>query len=360
MTRVCVIIPAYNAVATLARTMVSAMAQTHRDLEIYVVDDGSTDRTFDLAHDVAAGDPRVTILRQDNAGVAAARNHALARTKCAVTTWLDADDLWHPTKIERQLATLRAVPEPPSFVYSGYRLIDDTDRVIPNFRTLADVSGHTPCRQIATNFFSNISSIMIPTHLARKFGGHDPRLREWGIQGAEDLLLQLQLSTIGPAACCREALVGYRMHRQNMSLGYGRAARSNVRAINLVGELEPRIPAWVLKLGRARTAGYALHMLRQRDTSGALRLLAELFREQPGYTVLTLLLILRWQLQDAKVAKGFADPDIGKRFSEADPGTAPWRGHMILTRRHDRALDQADRILATSGSGDVCCLPQTA
>ena len=222
------------------------------------------------------------------------------------------------------------------------------------------MSGHTLCRQIATNFFSNISSIMIPTKLARKFGGHDPRLREWGIQGAEDLLLQLQLSTIGPAACCREALVGYRMHRQNMSLGYGRAARSNIRAINLVAELEPRIPTWVLKLGRARTAGYALHMLRQGDARGALRLLAELAREQPGYTALTLLLILRWQLHDAKVAKGLADPDVGKPFSEADPETAPWHGHMILTRRHDRALDRADRALAAIVSSDAHCAPQPA
>ncbi|MCB1333247.1 MAG: glycosyltransferase family 2 protein [Roseivivax sp.] len=360
MTRVCVIIPAYNAVATLARTMVSAMAQTHRDLEIFVVDDGSTDRTYDLAHEVADGDLRVTILRQDNAGVAAARNLALARTRCTVTTWLDADDLWHPAKIERQLAVLNAAKEPPSFVYTGYRLIDSDDRVIPNFRTLADVSGHTLCRQTATNFFSNISSIMIPTDLARRFGGHDPRLREWGIQGAEDLLLQLQLSTIGPAACCREALVGYRMHEQNMSLGYARAARSNIRALDLIAALEPRIPDWVMKLGRARTAGYALHMLRDGDILGALRLLAELSLRQPGYTALTLLLTLKWQLHDVKVARDLADPDVGKLFAHADPLSAPWHGHMILSRRHDKALDQADRQLAAGIPHKACCQPQTS
>ena len=339
--------------------MASAMTQTHRDLEICVVDDGSTDQTFELASEVAGGDPRVTILQQDNAGVAAARNHALALTKCSVTTWLDADDIWHPTKIERQLATLQAASEPPSFVYSGYRLIDDEDRIIPNFRTLVDVSGHTLCKQIATNFFSNISSIMIPTHLARKFGGHDPRLRKWGIEGAEDLLLQLQLSTVGPAACCREALVGYPMHRQNMSLGYSRAARSNVRAINLVAELEPSIPNWVLKLGRARTAGYALHMLRQRDITGAIRLLTDLAKAQPVYTALTLLLIVQWHLREAGVARDFADPDVGNSFWEADPKSAPWRGSMILSPRHDRALDRVDEILAATRARNTCGLPQT-
>ncbi|MDA9865210.1 ATP-binding cassette domain-containing protein [bacterium] len=76
-------------------------------------------------------------------------------------------------------------------VYTGYRLIDKANVILPNFRPLCDMSGQTICQQIATNFFSNASSIMVPLPLARSLGGHDPRLRQWGIEGAEDLLFQL-------------------------------------------------------------------------------------------------------------------------------------------------------------------------
>ena len=342
MTLVSVIIPAYNAVETLERALRSVMAQSHDTLEIFVVDDGSTDHTAELARDTAKGDPRVRVLSQANSGVAAARNLALRQASGSFVGWLDADDLWHRTKVEKQLETFHSAPTPPSFVYSGYRLIDRDDRVIPNFRTLADVSGNTICRQISTNFFSNVSSIFVPRELALRFGGHDARLRAWGIEGAEDLFLQLQLSTIGPAACCREALVGYRMHEKNMSRGHARAAQSNIRAIEMIAELEPELPDWVIRLGKARTVGYVLHMLREGDIPGAVHLLGQLMRGQLGYTALTLLLILDWQIRAAFGRAVTNDPEVGKQFAEADPKTAPWQGHMILLDTHRRALDTAD------------------
>lgn len=346
MARVCVVIPAYNAVATLARTVASACAQSHGDLEIFIVDDGSTDGTLDMARGFAAADPRISVLHQANAGVAAARNNALARTDCALTTWLDADDLWHPEKIARQLAVYEAAREKPSLVYTGYRLIDADDRIIANFRTLADVSGHTICRQIATNFFSNVSSIMVPTALARRFGGHDPRLREWGIEGAEDLLLQLQLATVGPLACCNQALVGYRMHRHNMSLSHRRAARSNARALELVAEMAPDLPGWVFRMGHARTVGYALHLARSGDLPGALSLIRDLAMRQPGYTGLMLALILGSTIGRATGLVSLTDPDLGRPFLDAAPERAPWHGHMLITPWHLRALRKADRAWA--------------
>lgn len=344
MTQVSVIIPAFNAQATLARTVRSAMAQTHADLEILVVDDGSTDATRALAESLAVEDGRVSVLHQANAGVAKARNLALSQVTSPFTTWLDADDIWHPTKIEKQLAIFNAQMTPPSLVYTGYRLIDAQDTVIPNFRTLADTSGRTLCRQLASNFFSNVSSILVPTDLVRQFGGHDPRLRAWGMEGAEDFLLQMQLSTLGPITCCREALVGYRMHQANMSLGHSRAAQSNLKAIDLIAALQPDLPNWVLKLGRARTVGYALHMLRYGNNRKSLRLLWDLMQGQPGYTMLTLFLILQWQ---ARTALGFGkvmDPDVGRPFDLAQPELVPWEGHMILTGWHERALVREDSL----------------
>jgi glycosyltransferase involved in cell wall biosynthesis len=105
------IIPAYNAAAFIRRTIESALAQTHHLLEIIVVDDGSTDETTA----VAAGYP-VTVIRQENGGVASARN---AGAKAASGEWLaflDHDDLWHADKTEQQLKY--AVPG-ISAVFSG-------------------------------------------------------------------------------------------------------------------------------------------------------------------------------------------------------------------------------------------------
>ncbi|HKK30761.1 MAG TPA: glycosyltransferase family A protein [Alphaproteobacteria bacterium] len=342
MALITVAVPAYNASVTLERTLRSVQAQTHSDIEVFIVDDGSADATFELAKIFAAQDRRFQIVRQENSGVAAARNVGLRHASGKYITWIDADDLWHPTKIEKQLQVFQRAKTPLSFVYTGYRLVDENDRIIPNFRTLADISGHTICRQIATNFFSNVSSIMVPTGLARRFGGHDPRLRDWGVQGSEDLLLQLQLSTLGPAGCVQEALVGYRMHQDNMSLDHLRSAKSNLKALELIEHSTADIPAWVFRLGRARTAGYCLHLLRDGRPAESLKTFISLFRRQPGYTLLVLALIAGWETRKAVFSGLGADPALGTPFSEADPASVPWLGHMVLTSWHRKLLDEAD------------------
>src|SRR5260221_13860612 len=88
---VSVIIPAYNAQATLDETLNSVRSQTHRNLEIVVVDDGSTDDTAIVAQRHSAVDSRVHIIRQDNAGVAAARNAGIAATSGRYVAPIDAD-----------------------------------------------------------------------------------------------------------------------------------------------------------------------------------------------------------------------------------------------------------------------------
>jgi glycosyltransferase involved in cell wall biosynthesis len=360
--RVSVVIPAYNAAQTLAETLDSVRRQTHRDLEMFVVDDGSTDDTAAVAERAVSADARLRLIRQSNSGVAASRNAGLRRATGDFVAWLDADDLWHHTKIEKQLKVFEAAQEPLSFVYTGYRLIDEDGRVRRNFRRLVDVSGRTFLRQLATHHFSNASSIMVPRALALRFGGHDPRLRNWGVEGAEDMLLQLRLSAAGPTGCCAEALVGYRMHHRNMSLDYRRAAQSNLRALSLVGEAVRDIPRWVWKLGRARTVGYALHMARDGDIVGSARLLGQLAGQQPGYTLLTLALMGRTQLRSMFDPKRAADPEIGASFLDADPLTAPWSGHMALTKRHLRrliALDAARAARAPS-SRDAGAAPDAA
>src|SRR5262245_39908172 len=103
MPNVSVVIPSYNSAAYLPAAIDSVLAQTARDLEVIVVDDGSTDDTPDV---VARYGPPVRGIRQANAGVAAARNRGIAEARGRYIAFLDADDTWEPVKLERQLGEL--------------------------------------------------------------------------------------------------------------------------------------------------------------------------------------------------------------------------------------------------------------
>jgi glycosyltransferase involved in cell wall biosynthesis len=105
MPLVSILIPAYNAEAWIAQTIQSANGQTWARKEIIVVDDGSSDRTAEVARRFAS--KCVAVISTDNGGAAAARNHAFRLSQGDYIQWLDADDLLAPDKIERQIAALR-------------------------------------------------------------------------------------------------------------------------------------------------------------------------------------------------------------------------------------------------------------
>ena len=108
---VSVIVPTYNRAYCLAATLDSALHQTHANVEVIVIDDGSTDDTATLIAKKYGAEPRVRYVQQANAGVATARNHGLRIAQGDFVALLDSDDLWHPWKLEAQLAVMHARPE---------------------------------------------------------------------------------------------------------------------------------------------------------------------------------------------------------------------------------------------------------
>lgn len=100
-----VIIPIYNAAMYLPEMLRCLSEQTERDLEIILVNDGSTDESADICLDAAQEDPRICYVYQENAGVSAARNHALAKASGDYIAFLDADDSIDSTYFERLLGT---------------------------------------------------------------------------------------------------------------------------------------------------------------------------------------------------------------------------------------------------------------
>jgi glycosyltransferase involved in cell wall biosynthesis len=99
---VSILIPAYNAEQWIEHTIKSAIGQTWREKEVIIVDDGSTDNTFNIAKTFASKE--VKVITQENAGACAARNKALSSAQGDYIQWLDADDLLHPDKISLQLS----------------------------------------------------------------------------------------------------------------------------------------------------------------------------------------------------------------------------------------------------------------
>jgi glycosyltransferase involved in cell wall biosynthesis len=108
---VSILIPTYNRAYCITAAIDSALAQTYRDVEVIVLDDGSRDDTAAVIAARYAGDPRVRYAHQANAGVAAARNHALRLARGELVALLDSDDTWVPWKLELQVDVLRYFPE---------------------------------------------------------------------------------------------------------------------------------------------------------------------------------------------------------------------------------------------------------
>jgi glycosyltransferase involved in cell wall biosynthesis len=102
------VVPVRDGERYLAETIESILAQTYRPLEVIVVDNGSTDRSADIAGSFG---PPVRVIRQEDRGPPGGRNRGIRAARHPLIAFLDADDLFHPEKLERQVARLEARPE---------------------------------------------------------------------------------------------------------------------------------------------------------------------------------------------------------------------------------------------------------
>jgi glycosyltransferase involved in cell wall biosynthesis len=205
-TPVSVVIPAYNAAGAITPTLRSVMGQTHRALEILVVDDGSKDATAEVVRALAAEDGRIRLVQQPNGGVCAARNRGIVEASSNYVALLDADDLWAPTKIEKQLAALERAGPRAGLCYTQFVIVDGEGRITgvdPTPRPEGQV-----LREICSrNFVGHGSSPLVPKRVLEEVGMFDPGQ----IQGCEDHRLYFRIAERYEFAVVQEPLVGYRM-----------------------------------------------------------------------------------------------------------------------------------------------------
>lgn len=222
---VSVIVPAFNAVDTIDATLRSVRAQTYRQLEILVVDDGSRDATASVVDQHAKDDPRIRLIRQPNGGVASARNRGIAEAKGDFVAPIDADDLWRPTKIEKEIAAMIAGGPQTGLVYSWQAEIDEQDAIISTAHSPA-YEGNVFIPMLTHNIVGSGSNALMRKQAVIECGGYDASLRANGGQGCEDLMLYAQIASRYEFALVREHLCGYRRRRGSMSTDYLQMLRS--------------------------------------------------------------------------------------------------------------------------------------
>jgi glycosyltransferase involved in cell wall biosynthesis len=162
MTGVSVIIPTYNHAESLRQTVGSILQQTHMPLEVIIVDDGSVDAT----EAVCAGLPEpVRYIRQENAGVSAARNRGISEAKGEWVALADSDDLWDPVKLEVQLAALARAPE-ARWCATGCQVIGPDGEAVPGRQSFDRVFAvFDSVREPPKSFFSRwLSRAEVTSH----------------------------------------------------------------------------------------------------------------------------------------------------------------------------------------------------
>lgn len=186
--RVSIVIPVYNRADCLGRTLESALAQTYRDFETIVVDDGSTDGTSEL---VARRFPGVRLIRLErNAGPSVARNRGVAAARGALIAFLDSDDLWSPEKLAIHVADLDRRPDVVlsfSDVLRGPTGLDDAYSAVSPYDPKAPFGGFLEGNPVPT-----ASAVVVRKESFEAVGGFDGRFRT-----GEDRDLWLKLAARG-------------------------------------------------------------------------------------------------------------------------------------------------------------------
>src|SRR5258706_4512593 len=195
---VSVIIPTFNSAALVAAAVDSALAQTTLPTEILVIDDGSTD---DTRQRLCCYGDRLEYLHQQNRGVAAARNRGLKEATGEFIAFLDADDVWHPKKLERQLAAMTANPDISLLGTST----SDWPAHPPADTHDTSAIHLMPWQKLAVKNHLVTSSVIVRRAALARVGNFDTAL-----QGPEDHDLWLRIAEIATVAILDAPLTGYR------------------------------------------------------------------------------------------------------------------------------------------------------
>jgi glycosyltransferase involved in cell wall biosynthesis len=231
--RVSVVMPAYNAGRYIREAVASVLGQTEGDLELVVVDDGSTDDTAAIAATLGAADPRVRLVQQPNSGKPAiARNRGIRESRGEIVCFLDADDVWRPEKLAACLAVLDRRPDvqlvfhdveymTQDGAYQGRSCLgslDFGDQVLARSQKLEDQGYLCDPRALFFYICTRVTTIyMSAATIRRSRLFQEPVFFAEDVVAGEDADLWFRIVKTGGVAYVGRALSGYRIHGQSVT-----------------------------------------------------------------------------------------------------------------------------------------------
>jgi glycosyltransferase involved in cell wall biosynthesis len=221
MAQVSVIITAYNSERFLAEAIESVLAQTFRDFEVLVVDDGSTDGT---GHVVRRYGASVRYIRQENRGQSAARNNGIRAARGEFIAFLDADDLWLSDKLERQMRAFTSFPA-AGLVTGGLIMVDGQGKALKKV-ALPPYPGREALLERITVRGMTVatpSCVMARRECFTRAGLFDEQMH-----AAEDRDLWLRITRLYEAVFLPGFLIRYRIHDANIHRDIERVKRNQM------------------------------------------------------------------------------------------------------------------------------------
>lgn len=202
---VSVIIPAYNAASTIERALASVREQSGVGIEVLVIDDASADRTIDIVKDAILPGENIRLIRMPkNGGASAARNAGIQEARGRYLAFLDADDIWLPGKLRKQVAAIEADPE-ITVVTCNSQMTSATGVPLKEGHVnRPPVAGKDAWKTLLVYNFLPTPTILTRTELVRELGGFDEALAV-----GEDLDLWIKLAIRGKIAVLPDILINY-------------------------------------------------------------------------------------------------------------------------------------------------------
>jgi glycosyltransferase involved in cell wall biosynthesis len=214
---VSIIVPAFNAAADIRQALNSVLAQTYQEIEVIVVDDGSSDGTSAIVEEFARRDDRFQLVRQNNEGVGAARNAGIRQARGKYIAPLDADDFWFPEKLEKQVAYMEQWGDETGLVYCWSTLTDKGGELAEGGSTYT-YEGRLRHVLVLINVLGNASVPLFRAAALEKVGLYLTRTEQGGAQGCEDWDLALRVAEVSSVRVVPEYLVVYRQNGSSMSV----------------------------------------------------------------------------------------------------------------------------------------------